>query len=203
MSYRRLRTRLEELDRRLPVLPISEGSHEMKRRRQVAQRLVRLIKKAIPLFTEEEDEKVAGALAQWCENGMGPYRRWLGELFRGTSRLPELAPESMKQLLLAWLSQECAVFMPVCRGCGLMYPHHRSPPLNEWKLLPGKTPRVGPPPWYDLPEFFSSCPGCRGSSSDFDWSHLLGGVNRPWMALDGYVGPGVDPGLACSPSGTH
>jgi hypothetical protein len=31
----------------------------------------------------------------------------------------------------------------VCRQCGLEYPHHKAPPLSEWKLLPGKQPQVG------------------------------------------------------------
>lgn len=195
MSYRRMKTRLEELNRRLPALPTSEGSHEMKRRRQVAQRLVRLIKKTIPLFTEEEDEKVASALTQWGENRTGPYRSWLGDLFRGNCRLPELAPETMKQLLLAWLSPDCDVFTPVCRNCGMLYPNRRWS-WKELKLLPGKVPFEGSPPWYDVPEFFHSCPACGASSRDIDWSHFVGEINRPWMALDGYVGRVVSPGLA-------
>lgn len=199
MSYRRMRTRLEELDRRLPALPISENPHEVKRRRQLARRLVRLIQNASPLFTEEEDEKVASALAQWGETEMGPYSGWLRDLFQGHCRLPELAPESMKQLLLAWLSPDCDSLTSVCRNCGLLYPRRRRPPVTQWKLLPEKVPGEGALPRYDLPEFFSSCPGCGASPRDFDWSHLVREVSRPWMGLDGYVGPVVAPGLATIP----
>jgi hypothetical protein len=112
-------------------------------------------------------------LRQWQEEGGGPYFTWFRDLGWGRCRLPELPAMVMKDLLLSWLSPEVDGGM-VCRQCGLEYPHHRTPPLREWKLLPGKTPGEGPPPWYDLPEFFRACP------------MTLAG-HRPWMDMDGCV----------------
>jgi hypothetical protein len=182
-----MRTRLAKLDRRLPALPAPETPDEEKCRRQIAQRLDRLITNATLLLTKQEAKEVSRGLEQWIETGSGPYSSWFKELIQGHCRLPELAPESMKQLLLAWLSPECDTLMPVCRSCGLLYPHRRSPPMTEWKLLPGKAYGVGPPPWYDFPVFFQSCPGCNASSYEMDWSHLVREVSRPWKALDGCI----------------
>jgi len=118
----------------------------------------------------------------------GPYWRWLSDLCDGRSRLPALPPETMQALLLTWLSPEVNTYAIVCRQCGLEYPDHKSPPLSQWKLLPGKRPQEGPPPWYDLPCFFLVCPGCGASTFDMDWAHLVGQEHRSWMELDGFVG---------------
>jgi hypothetical protein len=64
----------------------------------------------------------------------------------------------------------------------LEYPH-RQMPISEWKVLPGKIPREGPPPWYDVPDFFRACPGCGASTLETDWAHLPI-PQRPWMNLD-------------------
>ena len=131
---------------------------------------------------------MAEGLRQWVEAEQGPYAWWFRALFWGCCRLPELAPVTMKQLLVAWLSPDCEPMTRVCRGCGLLYPHPRLSSLRDLKLLPGKVPLVGPPPWYDFPVYFPSCPGCGASPNDIDWSHLVDRLDRPWMALDGYVG---------------
>ena len=153
-----------------------------------AKRHVQVRRNGGPLLTEEEQIKVAEALRQWAETEQGPYAWWFRELFHGSCRLPELAPQTMKQLLVAWLSPDCDHMTRVCRGCGLLYPHPRSSSLRDLKLLPGKVPLVGPPPWYDFPVYFPSCPGCGASPNDIDWSHLVDRLDRPWMAQDGYVG---------------
>jgi hypothetical protein len=57
-------------------------------------------------------------------------------------------------------------------------------------VLPGKIPLQGPPPWYDLPEFFQVCPNCGASRFEADWPHLVQDLDRPWMKLDGFMGPG-------------
>jgi hypothetical protein len=196
MRYRQLRARLAELDRRLPAHPTPQASLELMRIRQIDRRLSRLIRKASPLFTEQEADKVAQGLQAWLETGSGPYRWWFKKLGQGHCRLPVLSPESMRELLLAWLSPACDTLMPVCRHCGMLYPQPRRPPLREWKLLPGKVPGVGPPPWYDLPEFFHSCPGCGASPREIDWAHLMDEINRPWMEMDGYVGRVLHSGQA-------
>ena len=72
-------------------------------------------------------------------------------------------------------------------ACGLVYPHHRAPPLSTWKLLPGRRPSERTPPWYDLPEFFRSCPYCGASSYDTDWPHLVPNHDYAWKGLNGYA----------------
>jgi hypothetical protein len=87
----------------------------------------------------------------------------------------------MKELLLAWLSPQADGGV-VCRHGGLEYPRHRSPPLGEWRLLPGRKALEGPPPWYDLPELFACCPNCGGSCRDIDWPYRTPECRRPWKA---------------------
>ena len=75
----------------------------------------------------------------------------------------------------------------VCQTCGLEHPRQYSPQLSEWKLLPGRRPFEGAPPWYDLPAFFRTCPHCGARSFEADWPHQLPKYDRPWRRLDGYV----------------
>jgi len=142
---------------------------------------------ALPLMTEAEQEEVTCGLEQMCEWFKGPFGGWTHDLYLGRCRMPELSPETIKAVLLAWLSPEADGGM-VCRGCGLEYPRHRSPPMNQWRVLPGKIPLQGPPPWYDLPEFFQACPNCGTSRFEIDWPHLVPDTERPWMNLDGFMG---------------
>jgi hypothetical protein len=85
------------------------------------RRLVRLYEQACQLMTEEEQIKVAEAFRQWVEAQQGPYAWWFRALFGGCCRLPELAPATMKKLLVTWLSLDCEHMTPVCRSCGLLY----------------------------------------------------------------------------------
>jgi hypothetical protein len=91
-----------------------------------------------------------------------------------------MAPEATESVMLAWLSPECDTSARVCRECGLEYPERKKPPTSEWKVLPGKMPYVGEPPWFDLPDFFSSCPGFGASIYEVDPPHLVPSLNRPW-----------------------
>src|SRR5207244_12641127 len=63
----------------------------------------------------------------------------------GRCRLPELPATVMKELLLTWISPEVDGGV-ACQHCGLEYPRYRTPPVSEWKVLPGKTPLQGSPP---------------------------------------------------------
>jgi hypothetical protein len=185
MGYRQLRTRVAKLERQLPKPPPLDKQRE-RRLRQLDRRLTELCKKASHLMTAEEIEKISEALTEWDESSQGPYAKWLDGLLNGHCRLPELDPARMKDLLMAWLSPNCDTLACVCRHCGLMYPNHRSP-KSGWKL-PGKVSRVGPPPRYNIHEFFSICPGCGASTKDYDWAHLVHESYRPWMERDGFVG---------------
>ena len=57
-----------------------------------------------------------------------------------------MAPAARKAVLLAWLSPECDSLARIWRQGGLEDPFPKSPPLSEWKLLPGKVPLQGSPP---------------------------------------------------------
>jgi len=156
---------------------------------KVADRWISLAAKASDLMSPEEDQRVSEAILRSDD---GPYRGWISDLASGRCRLPQLSAETMKQLMLAWLSPLVDAYMnaAICASCGLEYPKCKLPPVSDWKLLPGKQPGVGEPPWYDLPEFFTSCPHCGSilQGQGMDWPHLIDMKSYPWMQLDGYVG---------------
>jgi hypothetical protein len=186
MGLQRLRARLAALEQRFPVPRSSVADVErLKRLGQVDERLIFLLDEADKLLGEEGRTVVQEALRQWQEERAGPYRMWFADLGDGFCRLPQLPAAAMKELLLAWLSPQCDGGL-VCWHCGLEYPRHRTPPLNAWKVLPGRVPLQGSPPWYDLPEFFRACPGCGTSTYEIDWPMTLAG-HRPWMDMDGCV----------------
>jgi hypothetical protein len=180
------------LERVLPPRPppSSEALERTKRWQQITRRLFAILERTLPLLSDEQQRRVIEGFGDSDGTKHGPYRNWLDDLLDGRCRLPELAPEACKDLLLAWLSPEADGGM-VCRHCGLEYPKHRHPPLSEWKLLPGKTPLEGPPPWYDLPEFFRACPSCGASHFEIDWPHLIQDKHYRWMECDGYMGLGL------------
>jgi hypothetical protein len=185
-----LKRRLAKLERQLPLpSPVPEDKERGQWLEQTGARLQRLVEAAGELMSAEECAQVQQALGQWFEDQGGPYAPWFRDLVAGNCRLPEVGPGAMKALLLAWLSPECDGFARVCRQSGLEYPCHKSPPLTEWKVLPGKVPLQGPPPWYDLPDFFEACPGCGASLLDFDWSHLVPQCNCPWKGPRQKEGP--------------
>jgi hypothetical protein len=185
---RGIRRRLTALERRCPPLEPPRADPACRRQWEaVLGRWEHLLRQAWALLSEAEQGRVTGALAQLTEDFGGPYGGWLRGLRDGWSRLPELPAVTMRNLMLAWLSPEADGGM-VCRACGLESPRHKSPPLSEWKLLPGRAPLVGPPPWYDLPELFAACPGCGGSRYEADWPGQAGADPRPWKDLDGHVG---------------
>ncbi len=168
MTFLRRLAQLERL--RLPPPPIDRPSLE--RQYRILKRWVQLAHAALPLVPEEQLSGMREALGQLGEHLRGPYDTWLQDLRDGWCRLPQLAPAAMKDLLLAWLSPE-ADGGTVCAACGLEFPRRRPPPLSAWKLLPGRRPFEGTPPWYDLPEFFRFCSHCGVSSFEADWPHLV------------------------------
>ncbi len=182
-----LRRRLDRLERRLPLPPPTRPGEELRQRRweAVAERWLRLAEGALALLDAAEQQRVEEAAARLGEE-CGPYADWLRNLRQGWCRLPELPPEAMTGLLLAWLHPQAEGGI-VCQGCGLEYPRHKAPPLSEWKLLPGRVPQQGPPPWYDLPRLFPACPGCGAPPHEADWPHQTQDFDRPWKGLDGCV----------------
>ena len=157
----------------------------LKRLELVGNRLSNQLVDALALMNDGEKGPVQAAWHQWTAGQGGPYELWFTDVFGGHCRLPKLPALIVKTLLLTWLSPEVdRLARPVCIHCGLEYPQHCLPPMSEWKLLPGKTPWEGPAPWYDLPEFFPSCPGCGASRGDIDWARFSRETHRPWMAMD-------------------
>jgi len=183
----RLQGRVARLERVLPPprAPSPEELLREERSIKVLRRWCKLLREAVPLMSGAEQEQVDSALRDVKQ---GPYKDWLWHLEIGWSRLPVIKPEAMKALLLTWLSPQVDDLSRVCKRCGLEYPSHKSPPMSEWKVLPGKRPLEGLPPWYDLPEFFHACPGCGASRYEITYPHLVWDQDHPWKKLDGYVG---------------
>jgi hypothetical protein len=185
----RLQRRVARLEQLLPATQalMPDDPLREKRLQFVSQRMDRLVARAEELMSAAEREQVRLASEQLRDNFDGPYGDWLSHLREGMCRLPDVSPAAMKDLLLAWLKPEADRGM-VCNQCGLEYPQHRSPPLSEYRLLPGKTPFEGPPPWYDMPRLFPACPGCGASCNDTDWPHRTWECHRSWKDIDGFVG---------------
>jgi hypothetical protein len=171
------------------VPPLPEDKERRQRVKRQFARLADLLEAAAALMSEEQGQRVLAALDLFNDRQDGPYADWFRDLARGRCRLPDMTPAAMKAVLLAWLSPECDCFARVCRQCGLEYPCHKRLPLSEWKVLPGKVPQQGPPPWYDLPDFFDACPGCGASLLDFDWASAVESCSPPWKA----AGSGREP----------
>jgi len=185
----RLKARVAQLEKKLPAPPPADPMARQRRRRLrlVEKRLGRLLQEAWQIMSAAEQDRVAEALQQWLEKQQGPFSHWFHDLAYGNCRLPEVPAPVMKGLLLVWLSSDVDDLAPVCRQCGLEYPHRRPPPMTEWKSIPGKRLFEDPPPWYDLPVLFQCCPLCGASNLDFDWSHLVRDLDCPWMERDGYA----------------
>ena len=127
------------------------------------------------LLAEDLLDRMAVAL----EDARCPLWRWLEDIFRGRSRLPECLTEAvLRRLVLVRLEEadRCQPWEAVCLRCGLQYPMHKTPPLSEWRLAPGCSPDERPLR-YDLPHFFDhdGCPACGASSraGEMNWVHLI------------------------------
>jgi hypothetical protein len=158
----KLKRRLERLEEAVPP----PSPHEVRRQQQwvqVVERFLGLAEQASPLLNPDDQLRVEQALAALVESGGfgGPYAAWLRDLEDGWSRLPALAPQAMKELLLAWLLPGVHGGV-TCRQCGVEWPHRNYHPV------------------------LVACPGC--SSPAWDWSHLVPSFDRAWKALDGYAG---------------
>ncbi len=159
----------------LPALLAHEQAERQRRLAEepVLEQFCNLLNAALPALSEQERQRLLPA-AGATELGLDwPLRRWLDSVLDGSSRLPDsLAPETTCALVRAWLQPGQTSWHHVCLGCGLSRPHQDTKDL-PWKVLPGKVPLQGPPPWYDRPDFFQNCPHC--GSCEATWAHL----NRP------------------------
>jgi hypothetical protein len=95
--------------------------------------------------------------------------------------MPELTPETMKELLFAWLDPEVGQPM-VCKQCGLEYPRLRRP---ESQAMPA------PSFPYEIPRLFDACPACGASRYDTTWPDRVPHNDLARKALDGWLGAGT------------
>jgi rubredoxin len=184
-----LRTRVVLLERILPP-PRPPTREEVQRERywkKIERRLIFLVQEAEKLLTEAESEQISAVENDCKDDRNTPFDGWLRDLQWGRSRLPEITGAVMKALVSGWFHSDLDSFSSVCNQCGLQYPRLKTPPPHTWKVLPGKIPRVDPPPWYDLPEIFKVCPHCGASARDVTYSHLTEDMDLPWKALDGWM----------------
>src|SRR5262245_56438399 len=127
------RRRLERLEAKAPPPPPEEfpmRRAELRRVKQLEQRLDQQLRAALAHMTAEEQEQVHKGLAEWEANLSGPFAGWLRDLCQGNCQLPDIAPGSLREVLLAWLSPQRDSWALVCRLCGMEYPTHKKPPLS-------------------------------------------------------------------------
>jgi hypothetical protein len=136
MTMRRRLTRLEAL---LPPPPSPELLLRMQRCDPIFDRWDLLGAAAFELMCPDEQGQVLKAVQQLHDTCLGPYGTWFWNLCEGRCRLPELPPQVMKDLLLAWLSPDVASGY-VCERCGLLYPFRHWPRRGEPRL------------WADVPQ---------------------------------------------------
>ena len=130
-------------------------------------------------FCEVLPEDLGDRVAVALQDERCPLWGWIRNMHRGRSRLPECLTEAvMRRLVLVRLDEadRCEPWDAVCLRCGLQYPMHKTPPLNEWRLASNRSPD-GQPLRYDLPHFFdhAGCPGLRRPGSkagEMNWAHL-------------------------------
>jgi hypothetical protein len=170
------KNRLARLEQKAPPPQPTQSKASQKRIDRLFARLDRVVDAALDLMAEEEGARVIQAAAQWGADGSGPLGGWFTHLAEGKCGLPEVRPEVMRSLLLAWLSPECDNQGRVCVQCGLEYPCHKRPPLSAWQALPGEEPQQRP-----VTDFFAACPGCGASTREIDWPWLVAPNSYPWQ----------------------
>jgi hypothetical protein len=177
-----MRQRLARLEARLPPPPSPDILLDLERCAPIFDRWDLLVAAAFELMCPDEQGQVNQALRQMHETCLGPYGIWFWRLWEGRCRLPELAPQVMKDLLLAWLSPEVASGY-LCERCGLLYPFHYWPRRSEPTLWADVS--QGLPVPEPLPEFFTTCPHCGCPKSDLGWPADNENDEPAWKDLDG------------------
>jgi hypothetical protein len=146
-------------------------------RDRVLRRFVAALEKAIPQFSETDRLRLDPPGENYPKDWV--LQPWFDSLIRGHSKLPSLKVQTTRALLEAWLHPKVYCYSMVCLDCGLCRPE-LDPVGLTWEILPGKVPLVGPPPWYDVPNFFKCCPHCQ--STRHNWTHL---IQPTWDAVPG------------------
>ena len=100
----KLTRQVKRLEQTLPPPPVVDWQRQ-KRWHKVYKRWVGLCIDAQPLLGDDQD-RVLTAILPAATEYTGPLATWFIHLHSGLCRLPELSPEAMKNVLLAWLSPE-------------------------------------------------------------------------------------------------
>jgi hypothetical protein len=124
------------LEQQAPLLPPTLSQASQQRIERVFDRLNRMVQAALDLMSPEEGAWVVQAVEQWNADESSPLGGWLSHLDEEKCVLPEVTPEVMRTLLLAWLAPECDDHGRVCVRGGLEYPYHKRPPLSAWQASP-------------------------------------------------------------------
>jgi hypothetical protein len=111
-----------------------------------------------------------------------PLRRWLDNIFRGRSRLPDcLTEEVMRRLVEVRLSEGAAssdFHDGVCLRCGLQYPLPNYPPSAQCdcsSCADGKRRRAESLALFERLFDRRGCPACGASTKagEMNWAHLM------------------------------
>jgi hypothetical protein len=162
------KNRLARLEQNTPPPLPTPSPASQKRIDRTFARLNRMVQAVLALLSPEDVARVEQAVTQWNAEEASPLGSWLSHLAEGKCGLPEVNPEVMRTLLLAWLSQECEDHGRVCVHCGLEYPCHKRPPLSAWPVPQDQVLQQRP-----VTDFFAACPGCGASTREIDWPWLV------------------------------
>jgi hypothetical protein len=161
VSRTRIKSRLARLEARLPPPPSPEELERRQRCAPLFERWNELATAAFELMSPEEQDRARQGLQKKDEWDWPPYWLWVRHLINGLSRLPELTPPVMKDLLVIRAFHAVAGSF-VCTDCGLEYPFRRwprHPDSHRWLVTPGDSPED------QLPEFYAACPHCGGTGN--------------------------------------
>jgi hypothetical protein len=165
-------SRLLRLENRIDLKRQIAQEERARRRKKLfattRRRFVTALKLAIPLFGEADQLRLNPPGERLPHDWV--LQPWFHSLILGRSKLPNLQVQTTRALLEAWLHPKVYCYSMVCLACGLCRPE-LDPVGLTWEILPGKVPLVGPPPWYDVPNFFNCCPHCQ--STRHNWTHLI------------------------------
>jgi hypothetical protein len=170
------KNRLARLEQKSPPPLPTPPPTSQKRIDRIFARLNRLVQAALALLSPEDNARVVQAVEQWNADEASPLGGWFTHLAEDKCGLPEVTPEVMQTLLLAWLSPECDDHGRVCVHCGLEYPCYKRPLLSAWPVVPGQEP-----PQRSMTDFFDACPGCGASTREIDWPWLVAPNTYSWQ----------------------
>jgi len=167
-----LSSRLQRLEAKADIKTLlaqrQEARRHLEANRKVLRQFGEVLDRGWPLLTEAQQEQLEPSDDQskkWVLDD------WLRSLFDGSSRLPDLAPETVLRLVLAWCDPQVYSMSFVCLDCGLCRP------FRNYDAKPDRMPDDPPAPelaiWDGGRDYFKVCPHCQ--SERHTWTHL----NRP------------------------